>query len=255
MRTTTHLTLIICLSSTALFNSTTIYGQINTNPKWELGINAGAFIYQGDLAPSAWGSYKTAKPGLSIYGSRILNASFALRTSLTFASLKGDDLKYGGPAWRQARALNFRTPVYEISETLVWDILGNNYDHYNTRFSPYLFAGIGYSFLHIRRDASKYNSTYFGAESTTTNGLTADLAHRTPAGIPVLPVGIGVRYSLSPAISLTAETSYRLTATDYLDGFSKVANPSKNDHYYSFSIGMVYTFFKSAALKCPKKPL
>jgi hypothetical protein len=232
----------------------TVHGQTSL-PKWEVGANIGGYIYQGDLAPSALGSYKTIRPGLSIYGNRILNASFSLRTSLTIAGLKGDDAKYHDAAWRAARNLNFRTPVYEISETLVWDILGNNYDHYNTRFSPYLFAGIGYSFLHIRRDASKFNGTYFGEGSTVSNGLTADLAHRLPRGIPVLPMGVGVRYSLSSAWSVTAEASYRLTFTDYLDGFSKVADPSKNDHYYGISIGMVYTFFKSKILKCPKNPL
>ncbi len=230
-----------------------LYGQTSL-PKWELGLNAGAFIYQGDLAPSAWGSYKTARPGLSMYGNRILNASFSLRGSLTLAGLAGNDLKYPAPTWRQERALNFRTPLYEVSTTLVWDILGNNYDHYNTRFSPYLFGGIGYSFLHIRRDASQFNASYFGEESATTNGLATDLAHRLPGGIPVLPVGIGVRYSLSPALSITAETSYRLTFTDYLDGFSHVADPSKNDHYYNVSIGLVYTIFKSKELKCPRKP-
>jgi hypothetical protein len=69
-----------------------------------------------------------------------------------------------------------------------------------------------------------------------------------------VPVGIGIRYSLSQALSITAEAAYRLTFTDYLDGFSKVADPSKNDHYYGLSIGLVYTFLKSKALKCPKPP-
>ena len=244
----------VTVSVLLCFFNTTTEGQTSTLPTWEIGLSAGTFIYQGDLAPGALGSYKTMRPGLSAYGNRILSNSFALRTSLTVAGLAGDDLKYSSPAWRQERALNFRTSVFEVSETLVWDILGNNDNHYNSRFSPYLFGGIGYSFLRVRRDATKFNSTYFGTESTVTNGLTADLAHNIPRGIPVLPMGVGVRYSLSPALSLTAETSYRLTFTDYLDGFSKVANPSKNDHYYNFSIGVVYTFFKSKAMKCPRNP-
>ena len=229
-------------------------GQVVSLPKWEVGAGGGIFVYQGDLSPSSLGSYKTIKPGGSIYGSRILSPYFALRTSLTFASLKGDDTKYPGPDWRSQRGLNFSTSVFEVSETLVWDILGNNANHYRTRFSPYIFGGIGYSFLHIKRDASRYNASYFGEESTVTNGLAADLAHRLPTGIPVLPVGIGVRYSISPAFSISAEASYRFAFTDYLDGFSKVANASRNDHYYGLSIGLVYTFFKSKALKCPKNP-
>src|ERR1700730_12896357 len=124
-----------------------VSAQVSVLPKWEVGLGVGPFIYQGDLAPSALGSWKTIRPGVSVFGSRILDRSFALRTNLTVAGLAGDDSKYGGVAWREARALRFTTSVFEVSEELVWDILGNNDDHYKTRFSPYLFGGLGYSFL------------------------------------------------------------------------------------------------------------
>jgi hypothetical protein len=103
----------------------TVHGQTTALPGWELGGNAGVFIYQGDLAPSAIGSYKTARTGLSLYGNRILSNFFALRTNLTIAGLAGDDTKYPNPAWRVERALNFRTSVFEISETwygIYWEI-------------------------------------------------------------------------------------------------------------------------------------
>ena len=228
--------------------------QVAVLPKWELGLGAGPFVYQGDLAPSALGSLKTLRPGVSISGSRILNRFLALRTNLTVAGLAGDDRKYGDVAWREARGLRFSTSVFEVSELLVWDILGNNDNHYNTRFSPYLFGGIGYSFLRVRRDASRYNTGFFGAESTVTEGLTADLDHSEPRGVPVIPMGVGVRYSMAPAWSLSLESSYRVAFTDYLDGFSKVADPRKMDHYYGISIGVVYTFLRGKSVKCPKDP-
>lgn len=227
-------------------------GQISSLPRWEIGLSVGPFIYQGDLAPSALGSYKTMRPGVALFGSRILDRFLALRSSLTIAGLSGDDRKYGGVAWRQARGLNFHTSVAEVSETVVWDILGNNNNHYRNRFSPYVFGGVGYSFLRVRRDASHFNTSYFGAESTVSNGLTADLARDMPRGVPVIPVGAGVRYSVSPAWSISLETAYRFTFTDYLDGFSKVGDPRKNDHYYGISVGVVFTFLKSKEMKCPR---
>ncbi|HLZ88610.1 MAG TPA: DUF6089 family protein [Puia sp.] len=243
----------VAVTALACFFATIVQGQISALPKWEVGLGAGPFLYQGDLAPSALGSYKTLRPGISIFGSRLLNRFLALRTSLTFTGLSGDDLKYGNVAWREARGLNFHTSVFEVSETVVWDLLGNNDNHYRTRFSPYVFGGIGYSFLRVRRDASRFNTSYFGAESTVTNGLTADLAHTMPRGIPMIPVGVGVRYSISPAWSISLESAYRFTFTDYLDGFSKVGDPAKKDHYYGVTVGVIYTFLKSKELKCPRK--
>ena len=85
-------------------------------------------------------------------------------------------------------------------------------------------------------------------------GLAVDAAKSLPPIIPVLPVGAGVRYSLNDRFSLIGETSYRLSFTDYLDGFSKAANPNKNDHYLSHSIGVIYSFKKknNKELGCPK---
>ena len=231
--------------------TTLVSGQNLTPPKWEVGLSGGAFIYQGDLAPSLMGSYKLARPGGSVFGSYLLNPFLSFRTSLTVASLQGDDRKYGHDAWRQARALRFKTSVFEVSESVVWDVFGNNFDRSRTRFSPYLFAGVGYSFLNVRRDASRFDTAYFGAQSVIANGLKADLARKPPRGVVVVPVGVGVRYAVAPAWSVLLETAYRFSETDYLDGFSRVGNNGRNDHYYSFSLGVVFTFLRSKAMACP----
>ena len=82
-------------------------------------------------------------------------------------------------------------------------------------------------------------------------GLAEDAQRSLPKGLLVLPVGIGTRYYLSDKIGISAETSYRLSSTDYLDGFSQSANPSKRDQYYSHSIGIVYRLGKKNTLDCP----
>jgi opacity protein-like surface antigen len=225
---------------------TEVYSQPGIT-KFELGISLGTFIYQGDLTPSHIGSVRTQKLGFNLFANKILNNSFSLRTNLAIDKLKGDDAKYTSPEYRQQRNFNFTSSVIEISEQLLWNPLGKNYD--NKGFSPYLFAGVGYSFLNIKRDWSRFNAEYF--TETTLNGLTADIQHKLPKGIPVIPVGLGIRYAISSRMAINAETSYRFISTDYLDGFSQATDPNKRDNYYSNSIGVIYRFGIKNRLKCP----
>ena len=225
-----------------------VYSQ-SALTNFELGGSIETFIYQGDLTPSHIGSIRTQKLGFNLFANKILNSSFSLRTNLALGKLKGDDAKYSNPAYRQQRNFNFTSPVIEISEQLLWNPLGKNYD--SKGFTPYLFAGVGFSFLKIKRDWSKFNGEYFAGAPEILNGLSADVQHSLPEGIAVIPTGIGIRYALSSKISISAETSYRFSFTDYLDGFSQAADPNKRDSYYTNSIGIIYRFGIKNKLDCP----
>lgn len=226
-----------------------LHAQIDLS-KYEAGLSGGVFVYQGDLTPQTLGSYKTMKPQLAFHLYRILSPSFSVRLNVNRGKLYGDDAKYNNPDWRKQRNFNFTTPVTEISAQAVWSFLAPK----SPRFSPYVFAGAGFSFLKIKRDWSNLNTTVFGEGSDVQAGLAVDAAKSLPRLMPVIPVGAGVRYSLNDRFSLIGETSYRLSFTDYLDGFSKAANPNKNDHYLSHSIGVIYSFKKknNKELGCPK---
>lgn len=223
--------------------------QTNTT-QYEIGAGLSSFIYQGDLTPSSIGSFRTMRPGIYIHGSKILSSSFSLRTQLTIGGLRGNDATYDNPEYRQQRNFNFRSRVIELSQQLTWNPLGKNYT--DKAFSPYVFAGVGISFLKIKRDWSNFNAEYFGAlgEDVATR-LTVDAAHSVPKIIPVIPVGLGVRYNLSPRWAVNAESAYRVVFTDYLDGFSQAANPDKNDHYHTISAGAIYRIGKKNTLACP----
>ena len=227
----------------------TLSAQHNLS-KFELGANAATFIYQGDLTPSRFGSFKTIGLGLGIYGNYKLNNTLYLKTNVAFGKLKGDDSKYKTPAWRKQRNFKFKSSVTEISESVVWNILPTA-NKGGPGLSPYISAGVGYTFLNIKRDYSNYNAAYFAEESALSAGLSADLAHPLPKGLLVFPVGFGLRYSLTENISLNSESSYRLHSTDYLDGFSQSVNPAKKDHYFSTAVGLIYSFGKKNMLKCP----
>jgi opacity protein-like surface antigen len=225
--------------------------QLHTS-KYEAGANIGTYIYQGDLTPNRFGSLKTMQPGLGLYGTRYFSSSWGVRANLSFARLKGDDAKYNTPAYRQQRNFNFRTPVLEFSAVAVWKPFADNYlKEGNGTLSPYLFGGAGLSLLRVRRDASNFNADYFAEEPAVLTGLATDLARRTPRLLPVIPVGAGVQYGLTDQWFLHLETTYRYSFSDYIDGFSRAANPKRRDAYYNISIGATFKFGKSNSWKCP----
>lgn len=225
--------------------------QLNTS-KYEVGANIGTYIYQGDLAPSRFGSFKTMQPGLDLYGTRYLSPSLGVRANLSFSRLKGDDAKYSTPHYRRQRNFNFKTNLFEVSAVAVWKPFADNYSKLGRgSISPYLFAGAGLGLVKIKRDWSNLNAPYFAEDNDFLTGLAADQAHRTPRLMPVIPIGAGVQYGLSDKWFLHLETTYRYTFTDYLDGFSRSANPSRKDTYYNISLGVTYKFGKSASWKCP----
>ncbi len=217
-----------------------------------VGINPGVYIYQGDLTPTRTGSWKTPTFGLNFFAKKPINNFLAARLNISFAKLKGDESKYSNPDYRQQRNFAFKSPLKEFSALLVWNIRGRNYDDFG--LMPYLFGGAGISFIRVQPDYSRLNAAYFGDGSDVATGLATDVANGTPRRIPVIPFGAGIEYPVSERFSLNLETSYRLAFTDYIDGFGYSANPKKNDHYHSTSVGLIYKFGKNGSTKgmgCP----
>lgn len=239
----------ITIAPVLLLSYTFLSAQIFTN-RFEAGINAGAFIYQGDLTPEPLGAYATIKPQFGFYAAYLLNRSFSVRGNFSFGSLKGDDAKYASPEYRQQRNFKFTTPVTEFTGMLVWDIFRKNGVEQRRGFAPYLFAGAGIALFNIQRDATRYNAAYFNNEGVST-GLIADLAHTPPRALPVIPIGAGLKYFISPRLAIHAETNYRLMSSDYLDGFSQAANDGKKDNFYSHSIGLIFSLGYKDRSDCP----
>ncbi|MBL0356369.1 MAG: outer membrane beta-barrel protein [Chitinophagaceae bacterium] len=248
----------MCSSSKAgvisiLFSISVLFVQAQQRSyKWMVGINGGAMIYQGDLAPSTLGSYKTPSFTVGISAAKILNPYFAVRANAVVGKLRGDDAKYNSPVWRQYRNLNFSSPVTEFSVQLLWNPFGNNSNELGLRITPYLFGGAGVSFVNISRDYNKMDTTVFSFNSKQQVGLKQDTAKGLPRSLLVLPVGAGLSFYLSPRWSLNLETIFRYTFTDYLDGFSYVANPTQKDYYHTHTVGLVYRFGGKDRLDCPK---
>ncbi len=231
-------------------NVSQAYSQTNLTG-WQLGFNFGGAVYQGDLSPSIFGSYKSIGPIFDINVSRYILPGIKLRSSLTIGQLSSDEGKYSMPLYRRQRNLSFTTSFTEISETVHYNFLEDKFSLTHPLFSPYVFAGVGVSFLNVNRNAANVNKAFLLIETESAFGLAQDLKTNPPKTILVLPVGFGVAYAISPMVSLNAEVNYNFTRTDYLDGYSKVVQTKKNDGYYFVAIGVLYNFNKKGKLDCP----
>ena len=206
-----------------------------TPSKYEIGVNIGTLIYQGDLSAGRLGYTNNVKPAIGLSVSRVIDPYFSLRGNLTFGRLSADESKISNPAYKQLRNFFFTTPVTELSAMLVWNVAGDNTDR---KLNYYFMGGAGVSFLNVHRNWSRIDTNYFGNKSAAIIGLGRDTVRSTPRIAPVFPVGAGLRYQLSNSLSLNAEAVYRITLTDYLDGFKYAANPDKRDSYYGISVGI-----------------
>lgn len=216
--------------------------------KNEVGISLGTLIYQGDLSAGRYGYGRGMKPSLGLHYTRMLDNYFSVRGNLVLGRLTADESKQTKLDYKQYRNFYFSTPVTELSALLVWNPAGRSSFR---KLNFYLMGGVGASFLNVKRNWSNIDTAYFGAKAQAITGLATDTIHRTPRLLPVLPVGAGLRYQLSPAWSLNAEFNYRFTPTDYLDGFSQSVNPKSKDKYYGLSIGISYRF-GTDKYRCPK---
>ncbi len=214
---------------------------------YDVGISAGTLVYQGDLTRSSFGTYRSLKPAVSLSVSKQLDPYFAIRAGLTLGKIGVDESQFSNPVWKQQRNFQFSTPITELSAVLVFNILGENTEKNYHTFSPYIFGGIGATFLNVQRDWSRMNTDF---KSYTLAGIAIDSAHSLPKTIPVIPLGLGIAYDITSRLAIKAEATYRLTFTDYLDGFSYAANPTAKDSYYGLSLGVSFKIGNNS-FRCP----
>jgi len=229
-----------------VFDKTEVQAQYQTS-RYEFGVNVGTLVYQGDLTPGYAGEAKSLKPSLGMSVRRLLTRHLALSANLLVGKLAADESKYTDPQWRKDRSFNFTTRLTELSALAVWNF-NKIREYYQPRFMPYVFAGAGLTLLHIRKDWSKVNTGVYGEVSQVQTGLAIDTLQSPHKVIAILPFGIGLKYRFTPQLFFNAAITYRLTTSDYIDGFKYAGNAAKRDSYYGISGGILYTF---GSYKCP----
>jgi len=240
------ISVVIILLGSALF--THAQSQGSSTGSWSMGVNLGTYVYQGDLTSAVAGSWRTARPGIGFSLTKIVSNRMSLKYGMVLASLVGDDTKYKAEQeFRGYRQFYYKSRFAELS------VSNNFYLHSLTnstkRFNPYLSAGIGATFMLNKCNSySKTDWNYFSA-SNLREHVKEDSVVGIPKVLISVPLGLGFNYQLTERIHLNIEGLYRLSTSDYLDGFSRSGNNSNNDYFYSLSAGLHFTIGKKKEAK------
>jgi hypothetical protein len=248
MKSMSRIVLLILVIS---FSVSKTRAQLNSY-HLEAGFNIGTLLYQGDLIESPFGSFKGARPMVNLWVAKPFTPHFSWRGNLTIGSLSADESRFANPSWKQYRNFAFSTPLTEITGMVMFNPYGDNGKTSYHILTPYIMIGAGASFLNIKRDWSRLDSNS-SLKSTVQAGLTRDSLHALPRVLPVIPIGAGLRWMVTPGIAVNAEATMRFAFSDYIDGFSYSANPKRKDAYYGISLGVSF-LFGGNGLRCPVVP-
>lgn len=127
--------------------------------------------------------------------------------------------------------ISFRSHAYMASGSVIVNLI-NRYSGSGARFVvPYAKVGFG--------AASFTASSYLVGDGGNEIKLTALKGY--PALAAIVPVGVGLDFRCSDAISIAPEVSFNITSTDYLDNMpDKVEATGKNDHFVNAAMKVSY---------------
>lgn len=186
--------------------------------EWEVGLNAGAMGYIGDLNRN--NPMKFTNPAASLNVRYALTPFHGLKLSFTYGGVQADD-KNASTDYERARNLSFKSSITELAL---------NYEYYfypfspgsgKFKYTPYVFVGIaGFLFEpQAEYNGDTYNLRELGTEGQGTPFNKSEKYSNTTLAIPF---GAGFKYNFADNFNIGVELGYRNTLTDYLDDVSKV---------------------------------
>jgi hypothetical protein len=217
---------------------------------YEVGVSAGVMNCLTDIG-GAKGIGKPFVKDLNIgntqfnggaYFSATYREAVSLSIQATFGQVKAYDSileSVQSTTPRYNRNLSFSSKISEYSVVaefypvfifVNWDAR----EDYPPDFSPYLLAGVGFFSFNPQ---TVLNGTKVDLQPLSTEGQGfSEYADRKPYKLKQtnFPIGVGLKYDLSPDLNLRAEFVYRIIATDYLDDLStRYINPSVFSNHFS----------------------
>ena len=183
----------------------------------EVGLLVGASNYTGDVAHQTvvLEESQFAVGGIIRYH---VSKSFAIRANIMYGKVSGDDANSDDDD-RKYRNINFESTITEFSLVPEWYILGYDPNDFTYRFSPYVFAGVGFFKFNPKAeiDDKEVELRDLNTEGVVNSDGQDDLYKLTNFSIPF---GVGVKYAMTPYFNIGMELGLRRTFTDYLDDVS-----------------------------------
>ena len=209
---------IIILLLSACFCSAEAQFQESTVLNGEFGVAIGAAHYFGDLNTRA--AVNRPKLAASVLFRKQFGNYIALRVQGTYANLGYSDT-YSKNEVQKIRNLSFNTSIFELALMGDFNFFKFIPGQRGNSFTPYVSLGAGfftydpYAYL----GGEKFYLRPLGTEGQNNATLYPDRKPYSSMAFCV-PLGVGVKYSLTQSMNLTFEIMHRFTGTDYLDDVS-----------------------------------
>jgi Domain of unknown function (DUF6089) len=213
--------------------------------KIEFGLGGGVSHFKGDISPN----FTPFKMGVGATGLFRYNfsKSVSFRGNVLFTTYKSDDLNSKDALYANRAIGAFaKGHLFEGSLIAEYNFLNRSTVTKAKDYTPYLFGGIGYSFI---------------------NNTSDQFSEALKANSPAIPYGVGIKYRFKGPFSVCAEFGTRYTFTDDMDlNYAKYFGTSntttnvlnndkitfgdttRKDQYFFTSVTLTYTIFN---LICP----
>lgn len=181
------------------------------------------------------------RPVLSVGYRYRLYERIAVRANFAYANIHGSDAN----SYLENRNYAYTTNMFELNGQLQYDItkekqvstygimsLRDKVKNFNSGVNFYVFAGIGGAYF--KPKAKDDFAVSPGIDRFTGNKNLA----------LVFPVGIGLKYPLSPSTSISLDIGGRFTTSDFIDGLSTPTSEA-NDLYYFTVIHVITKIMRS----------
>ena len=200
----------------------------------DFGLGLGAANYSGELSRSY--SLSTHRPGGWLFYRYNLNEAVSFRGSLSIGRLTGSDQPPFDAFAAQRNDPSFKVTLTELAATFEYNFLNYKDPKSLVRWSPYFFGGVA---VFMSRGHSQKAADYSRIQ-------------------PSIPVGIGMKYRLTPYLTLGYEWGARKTFFDYIDNVGayqaegpkdyEYGNIHNKDWYYFTGFTLSYTIW---TIPCP----
>ncbi|MBN1599459.1 MAG: hypothetical protein JW894_14285 [Bacteroidales bacterium] len=163
-----------------------------------------------------------------------LDPVYSIKFNTVLGFGRGDDKNS-----RNDRGREYKTMLLEFSVQGEYYFLSEEKRYksaamFNKRGMLNNYASFGaYGFIGVGGVYSKSTITY-----TTSDPAPSDDVKPNNFGV-VFPVGLGIKYIIDDRWLINGELGYRISVTDYIEGFSQLEYSKRNDVYYflTFNVG------------------
>ncbi|MEL6717650.1 MAG: DUF6089 family protein [Bacteroidota bacterium] len=226
--------------------------------KSEFGTFLGIANYQGDFVENDV-NFSNTRFGFGVLFRHHFTEKISARGNFMMGLISGSDLIEMDPVRTEFRKLEFNANIFETSAVVEFfplrkpqdtkkkgsksstDAAKSKKSSFEPQFSPYIFAGVGYTVSQSRLDVRESN--FFDKNGDPRPGPEWEGVTDANQGLNTMlsvPFGGGVRYDFTKTLSIAGEASWRWTNSDFLDGFTGGENQPENSDWYFFA-GIVLT--------------